>query len=76
MADEIIIRQATLDDVKQIVTHRRRMFEDMGNKDAEALARMVSVFRPWLIDHMQRGVYHSWLACNLKAQWSPEAMCG
>ena len=64
LTDEITIRQATLAHVEQIVTHRRRMFEDMGNKDPEALSRMVAVFRPWVIDHMQRDLYHSWLACN------------
>ena len=64
MTDEIIIRQATLDDVEQIVTHRRRMFEDMGNTDSEGLSRMASTFRPWLISHMQNNVYHSWLACD------------
>ncbi len=64
MTDEILIRQATAADVEQIVTHRRRMFEDMGNTDSEGLSRMVATFRPWLIDHMQRNVYHSWLACT------------
>jgi GNAT superfamily N-acetyltransferase len=64
LIDGIYIRQAELADVDQIVTHRRRMFEDMGNTDTEGLARMVAVFRPWVIDHIQRNVYHSWLACN------------
>ncbi len=64
MPDEITIRQATASDTDQIVTHRRRMFEDMGNKDSEALSRMESAFRPWLIDHMRRDVYLSWLACD------------
>ena len=64
MPDEISIRKATLADVEQIVTHRRRMFEDMGNTDSEGLSRMVAVYRPWLIDHMQRDLYHSWLACT------------
>ena len=64
MTDDITIRQATAADVEQIVTHRRRMFEDMGNQDAAALTRMVTTFRPWLVDHMARGVYQSWLACT------------
>ncbi len=64
MPDEITIRQATASDTEQIVTHRLQMFEDMGNKDSEALAQMASAFRPWLIDHMRRNVYLSWLACN------------
>jgi GNAT superfamily N-acetyltransferase len=64
LTDEITIRQATLDDVEQIVTHRRRMFEDMGNTDTEGLARMAASFRPWVIDRINRNVYHSWLACN------------
>lgn len=64
MINEFTIRQAALADAEQIVTHRRRMFEDMGNKDSDALLRMQTAFRPWLIDHMQRGLYHSWLACT------------
>ena len=64
MTDKITIRQATVADIEQIVTHRRRMFEDMGNKDVEALSRMEAAFRPWLIDHMRREVYRSWFACN------------
>ena len=64
MTDEITIRQATMADIDQIVTHRRRMFEDMGNQDLEAMERMAAAFRPWLIDHMRRNVYYSWLACN------------
>ncbi len=64
MTDEITIRQATISDIEQIVTHRRRMFEDMGNKDTEALSRMEAAFRPWLIDHMRRNLYISWLACK------------
>ena len=64
MTDEITIRQAATADIEQIVTHRRRMFEDMGNKDAEGLTRMETAFRPWLLEHLERGVYQSWLACN------------
>ena len=68
LTDEITIREATLDDVEQIVTHRRRMFEDMGNKDSEGLSRMITTFRPWVIERMQRKVYHSWLACNAEGK--------
>ena len=64
MTDVITIRQATMSDIDQIVTHRRRMFEDMGNKDTGALSRMEAAFRPWLIDHIRREVYRSWLACT------------
>ena len=64
MTDEITIRQATVADIEQIVTHRRRMFEDMGNQDLEALTNMEASFRPWLIDHMRREVYLSWFACT------------
>lgn len=68
LTDQITIRKGTLADVEQIVTHRRRMFEDMGNKNSEGLDRMVATFRPWLIDHLQRDVYHSWLACNAEGK--------
>lgn len=64
MTDAITIRQATVADIEQIVTHRRRMFEDMGNQDLEALNNMEASFRPWLIDHMRREVYLSWFACT------------
>ncbi len=65
MTDEITIRQATTADIEQIVTHRRRMFEDMGNHDDAGLSRMESAFRPWLLEHFERRVYHSWLACTI-----------
>ncbi len=68
MTDQISIRQATMSDIEHIVTHRHRMFEDMGNQDIRALDKMASAFRPWLIDHMRREVYLSWLACNSEGE--------
>jgi GNAT superfamily N-acetyltransferase len=55
-------------DIEQIVTHRRRMFEDMGAEDKDRLSAMEASFRPWLIDHMRREVYHSWFACNAEGK--------
>ncbi|MCA0458363.1 MAG: GNAT family N-acetyltransferase [Chloroflexi bacterium] len=64
MTNDYLIRLATHDDVQQIVTHRRRMFEDMGNQDTEGLDRMVAAFGPWVADHLASGLYKSWFACT------------
>ena len=40
MQQEIVIREAQPQDVAEIVRHRRRMYEDMGERDAAALDAM------------------------------------
>lgn len=68
MSDSITLRLAALDDIDHIVTHRRRMFEDMGNHDSVSLSRMEQHFRPWVQGMMQNNRYISWLACNPAAE--------
>jgi hypothetical protein len=38
--EEILIREARLEDIAEIVRHRRWMYEDMGERDAPALEAM------------------------------------
>ncbi len=64
MTTEFTIREATNADVEQIVTHRRLMFENMGNENVAGLDRMVAAFGPWVADHLNSGLYKSWFACT------------
>ena len=38
------------------------MFLEMGYRDAAAMDRMCTEFRPWLVGKMQAGEYLEWLA--------------
>ena len=42
MSLDVLIRQATPDDIPELLRHRRGMYEDMGYNDAEALSTMVA----------------------------------
>ena len=46
MSLEVFIRRATLDDIPELLRHRRGMYEDMGYDDAEAMSKMVESCRP------------------------------
>ena len=54
------IRQATIDDLDTILHHRRRMFEDMGHTDTQALDAVVAASRPLLQQNLETGSYHGW----------------
>jgi GNAT superfamily N-acetyltransferase len=56
------IRQATLADMNIIVTHRRKMFEEMGGTDPAIQAAYEAQFIPWLRRQMERGDYLAWFA--------------
>lgn len=62
MSETFTFRQATLDDIPTIVSHRRRMFEDMRAAPPEILDRMQSEFAPWLRERMEARRYLTWLA--------------
>jgi len=56
------IRRASTADLGTLVAHRQAMFEDMGYNDGAALTSMSAKFRVWLLQHMNSGDYHAWLA--------------
>lgn len=56
------IRQVTLADAPIIVTHRRRMFEDMGTNDQAILDQQDVLFDAWLRERLANGRYGGWLA--------------
>ena len=38
MSHDVLIRQATSDDIPELLRHRQGMYEDMGYNDAEAMS--------------------------------------
>jgi ribosomal protein S18 acetylase RimI-like enzyme len=63
MSVDVLIRQATLDDIPELLCHRRGMYEDMGYDDAETLSTMTSTCEPYLAKALANGTLHGWLAC-------------
>ena len=55
------IREATGADLETILRHRRLMYEDMGHRDAPALAAMIEACRGPLARWLEDGVYRGWL---------------
>lgn len=62
MPEEIVIREARLEDVAEIVRHRRRMYEDMGERDARALEAMQASTSAFLEKAIPAGLFRGWLA--------------
>jgi len=62
MNEPFTIRQATLDDIPVIVTHRRKMFEDMRTGTPALLDGMEARFDLWLRERMENGRYLTWFA--------------
>ncbi|MBZ0288373.1 MAG: GNAT family N-acetyltransferase [Anaerolineae bacterium] len=56
------IRQAKLADMNMIVSHRRKMFEEMGHTDPAVQAAYEPEFAAWLRRQMERGDYLAWFA--------------
>jgi GNAT superfamily N-acetyltransferase len=54
-------RLATDRDLEVVLHHRRRMFEDMGYTDPQALGVMLEVSRPLLQGGLRDGSYRGWL---------------
>ncbi len=63
MSDDVLIRQATPDDISALLRHRQGMYEDMGYNDPAALSAMVSTCRPYLAAALANGTLRAWLAC-------------
>lgn len=63
MSHDVLIRQATSDDIPELLRHRQGMYEDMGYNDAAAMSRMVSTCKPYLATALADGSLHAWLAC-------------
>jgi GNAT superfamily N-acetyltransferase len=68
MHNAYTIRPATANDAPVIVTHRRRMFEDMGYTNPALLETMCRRFEIWLRIRMAQGLYKAWLAENVQGQ--------
>jgi len=62
MRDAIVIREAQPQDVTEIVRHRRRMYEDMGELDAAALDAMQTSSAAFLEKAIPAGLFRGWLA--------------
>jgi GNAT superfamily N-acetyltransferase len=58
------IRTATPDDLAVVMHHRRRMFEDMGSRDPEGLARMAATSEPLIERGLRDGSYRGWLVVH------------
>ena len=63
MSREVSIRQATSDNIPELLRHRQGMYGDMGYNDTEAMSRMVETCRPYLAAALASGTLHAWLAC-------------
>jgi GNAT superfamily N-acetyltransferase len=59
---QLKIRPVTRDDLEEILIHRRRMFEDMGHRDAGVLDAIVRSSRPVLKEFLASGSYVGWFA--------------
>jgi ribosomal protein S18 acetylase RimI-like enzyme len=57
------LRPASIADLDTLVSHRRKMFRDMGYKQDATMESMSSRFRAWLLEQMNAGHYHAWLIC-------------
>ena len=66
MTDDILIREATQDDIPEIVRQRRAMYEDMDYKDSDQLASMTTTSAAYLATALPAGHFREWLA--LKGQ--------
>ncbi|HEY6944614.1 MAG TPA: GNAT family N-acetyltransferase [Candidatus Acidoferrum sp.] len=61
---ETKVRRATAEDLKHILHHRLAMFEEMGFRDAEVLARVEAVSREYFREALRAGTYMGWMAEN------------
>ena len=60
MPEQFEIREATPDDIKIVMHHRRSMFFDMGYRDEAALAAMEATSEPFFLKGLSTGSYHGW----------------
>jgi GNAT superfamily N-acetyltransferase len=64
LSNRIVIREATSQDIPEILRQRRAMYEDMGHKDARALATVVELSAGYLADALPNGTFRAWLAAD------------
>jgi len=64
MSGNPIIREASPNDIPEILRQRRRMYEDMHYNDATALDSMVSLSSTYLKTAMADGSFRAWLATD------------
>ena len=62
MDPKIIIREATLQDIPEILRQRRGMYEDMNYKDPDALTAMLVTSERYLSRAVAEGSFRGWLA--------------
>ena len=65
---EIKIRRAYAEDLRHILRHRLAMFEEMGFRDAAALAPVRAVSQEYFTEAFRAGTYLSWLAEDRNGQ--------
>lgn len=56
------VREASINDLPEILRQRRAMYEDMEYRDADALAAMVSISADYLSQALSDGSFRAWLA--------------
>lgn len=56
------IRATTVDDIPDLVTLRRAMFEAMGHDDSETLDRMCEASVRYFRQHVPTGAFRAWVA--------------
>jgi len=66
MNEDLLIREATTDDVSEILRQRRGMYLDMGYEDSPALAAMLSTCEPYLSQALANGSFRGWLVLSGK----------
>jgi len=64
MNDNILIREATPDDIPEIVRQRRAMYEDLDYRDSEALDAMTTTSAAYLSEALPSGSFRAWLAVD------------
>jgi GNAT superfamily N-acetyltransferase len=62
MGLDVFIRQATQNDIPEILRHRRGMYEDMDYNDGNALSAMLSTSEPYLTAALTNGTFRAWMA--------------
>jgi GNAT superfamily N-acetyltransferase len=61
---DLQLRSVTIEDLEEILIHRRRMFEDMGHREPAVLDQIVRSSRPVLKTFLQDGSYVGWFAVS------------
>ena len=61
MTNNFTIREATPNDIKTVMHHRRSMFVDMGYRDERALKAMETTSQPFFLNGLLQGSYRGWL---------------